>query len=290
MSFFRKSIGNRHSRPNRGSRESNSNIPPPAQPSSEAAPEYVPIHERQINPQKDSILYNGTIPAEIRDQIFFYSVQEYSKTDDASIWPLDTKYTRPGYTSARKLNISLLLTCRRTYLETKHLPALKKEHVFTHGSATAPPHQSQHAHAPFGYHIEVSYFSQFAPWQLALVKQMHLFTQMFWLEQTFPVFCQQDFMRGIQALKITIRRGDWWWNERNRPLVISPHRQTVQHHFCVGQMHEDIAQQQRGGVTPWLSLRFVIGVISVRIVGAIIRITVTLRARLMKRSALRGRA
>ncbi|KAN0096121.1 hypothetical protein V8E51_014926 [Hyaloscypha variabilis] len=245
MSLFRN-IGSRRSR-------RVADMPPvDPVPDPEPQPQPLPPHERQleVNPQKDSLFYDGTIPAEIRDQIFFYSVQEFLKTDEASIWPINTRYTRPGYSSNRKVDISLLLTCRRIYLETCHLPALKREHVFFHGSSTAPQHQSQHTNN-FGYDSEVEYFRQLQPWQLALVKEIHLFTQMFWLEHTFVDFCQQDFMRNIERLKLTIRRGDWWWNERNHPLVIAPHRDTAQHHFCVAQMHQDIAVQGRGGVTPF---------------------------------------
>ena len=55
-------------------------------------PAVTPMHERQleVDPQKDSLFYNGTIPAEIREQIFFHSVQEYLQTDESSIWPLNS--------------------------------------------------------------------------------------------------------------------------------------------------------------------------------------------------------
>jgi len=59
---------------------------------------------------------------------------------------------------------------------------------------------------------------------MALVKEVHLFTQLYWLEGSFPHLCGQQFMQGIEKLKITIRRGDWWWNERNAPLGINPQR------------------------------------------------------------------
>jgi hypothetical protein len=234
-------------------RASNSRPPPPIDSTPDPPLQRPPLHERQlqVNPQKDSLLYNGTIPAELRDLIFFHSIQEYSQTDDSSIWHRDTKYTRPGYTSKRKINISLLLTCRRIYLETYHLPALKKEHVFWHSQITGPPHQRHHAVKPFGYDTEVEYFAKFQPWQLSLVKEIHLFMQMFWLEQAFLDFCKQDFMRGVELLKFTIRRGDWWWYESNHPLVISPYFATVKHDYCLALLHKDIEEQQRGYVMPW---------------------------------------
>jgi hypothetical protein len=61
-------------------------------------------------------------------------------------------------------------------------------------------------------------------WQLKLVKEVHLFTQMYWLEGQFLVFCNQPYLSQVEKLKLTIRRGDWWWNERNAPLYIHPKR------------------------------------------------------------------
>lgn len=248
-------MGSRHSRRNGGGRADDVDLLPlSTETDSGPSLQNLPIHELQlqVDPQKASPLYNGKVPPEIRDHIFLYCLQEEPKTDEASVWALDTLYTRPGYSGTRKVDISLLLTCRRIYLETYHLPARTKEHVFFHSSPTTPPHQSNHTN-PFGYRIEHDHFTNLQPWQLALVKEIHLFTQMFWLEQTFPVMCRQDFMRGIEKVKITIRRGDWWWNESNHPLIINPYRQTVQHYFCLGEMQQDIAVQERGGTVPWLN-------------------------------------
>jgi hypothetical protein len=240
MSFH----GNMFTRHHQEARARRSRTPrPPAQ--------HLPLFERQlqVNPQKDSILFNGIIPAEVRDQIFFYAVYE---REDASPWPLNTKYTRPGYTSDPEICISLLQTCRRIYLETYHLPIFKKEFVFWHGASTGPLYQSLYEIEAYSFDTELELFDKLQPWQRPLVKEIHLFTQMFWLEQTFPEFCQHDIFAGIETLKITIRRSDWWWNERNHPLVINPHRETVQADPCIAEMHRDIAVQQRGGAVPWL--------------------------------------
>ena len=212
----------------------------------------LPIHDRQlyVDPQKNSPLYDGTIPAEIRDRIFFYAVQEFFKTNSSSIWPLDTKYTRPGYTGLRKVDISLLLTCRRVYLETYHLPVLAKEHYFFYDPGTGPDFHGHNGPQLLDYESERDYFVKLQPWQLSLVKEIHFFTQMFWLELKFPMKCRQGFMRGIEKLRITIRKTDWWWNERNHPLVINPYRDTAQFQSSIGQMHKDIAAQVRGDLFP----------------------------------------
>lgn len=42
-------------------------------------------------------------------------------------------------------------------------------------------------------------------------------------------------LRGIERLKITLRRGDWWSVENNAPLAITPHRSSAD----VGRMKAD---------------------------------------------------
>ena len=54
-------------------------------------------------------------------------------------------------------------------------------------------------------------------------------------------------MQGIQKLKITVRRGDWWWNERNAPLAINPKRGNGD----AAQMHRDWDLERRGQINPW---------------------------------------
>ena len=205
-----------------------------------------PIHARPmvVNPQSASPLYNGAIPPEIRDHIFQYSMSEYTKEDAESKYPESTDYTRPGYTGCRAVAISLLLTCRRVYLETYHLPARNKEHVFWHGRG--PAHQKRYASVPGGE--EQVYFGRLKSWQLELVKEIHLFTQLFWLErESFFRLTEEDFMQGIEKVKVTIRRGDWWFNERNTPLGISPQRSDGN----AVHMQRDWEAEKRGLAIPW---------------------------------------
>lgn len=54
-------------------------------------------------------------------------------------------------------------------------------------------------------------------------------------------------MQGIEKLKITIRRGDWWWNERNARLGINPQRGNGDE----AQMHRDWNAEKRGQVIAW---------------------------------------
>ena len=68
---------------------------------------------------------------------------------------------------------------------------------------------------------------------------------MFWLEQTFPLLCSshQPFLPSIQKLKLTLRRSDWWYNERNAPLSISPYRNNSEN---ANSMLQDMSTSSRG--------------------------------------------
>ncbi|KAJ7709603.1 hypothetical protein B0H17DRAFT_1028454 [Mycena rosella] len=202
------------------------------------------IHERiAVYPQSASPLYNGRIPPEIRNVLFEYILAEYTKTDAASVYP--QWLCRPGYTGARAINVAFLLTCRRVYLETYHLPAASKGHVFWHAPTTGPfGAQFPDIH---GFAHEQDYFARFQPWQLALVKEVHLFTQMYWLEQSFPELCESNVLPdGLERLRITLRAGDWWWCEQNYPFFLNPHRDGY-----LEEMNEDIAQEERGQTVEW---------------------------------------
>lgn len=208
------------------------------------AQEYVPIHEQQlpVNPQKASPLYNGRIPPEIRDTIFSFALTE----DTISPFEPNTLYARPGYTGKKKVNTALLQTCRRVFLETYHLPAFNKEHVFFHAHDTGPYHAYYDDRFSFAQETEL-FVDSMQPWQLESVKAIHLFTQSFWLEQVFPQLCKEKFMQGIEKVKMTVRRCDWWWNERNHPLAINAPRGNGD----TQQMTQDILTAKAGGVVPW---------------------------------------
>jgi hypothetical protein len=206
-----------------------------------------PIHQRglQVNPQSGCPFYSDFFPQEIRDYIFQRAVEEETSTNHLDAYP--EKYSRPHYKAKKRVDISLLLTCRRIYLETYHLPVSAKEHVFWHAPETGPNYPNLH-HDRFVHEIEDQYFTRrLQPWQLQLVKEVHLFTQMFWLEQAFNALCKEDYMQGIEKLKITIRRTDWWWNERNVNLYIDPRRRSTNPH----QMRQDMAREREGSFVPW---------------------------------------
>jgi len=190
-----------------------------------------------INPQSSSPLYNGRIPPEIRDLIFAYALAEHvvpvhmnpfvkdpfinfiphfarrkMPFDITSnrVFETNTDYARPGYSGLKKVSTALLRTCRRAYLESHHLPPVTKEHVFWHN--TGPPNLQ--------FPDEESYFRRFTKSQLQDVKEVHMFVQQYWLEHSLIRACELEVMQGIEKLKLSIRRCDWWYNQRNAPLKL----------------------------------------------------------------------
>ncbi|KAJ8060356.1 hypothetical protein OCU04_010686 [Sclerotinia nivalis] len=199
----------------------------------------VAIHLKPTTPRLQilSPFYSGIIPAEVRFLIFSY-VLTPTPIPDAQYYP-NTNYTRPGFTCRTKLHVSLLRTCRRIYLETYHLPPTSISHVFWH--ERYPPSRTPNT--------EHRYFSRLPDYQLALVKSIHLHTQLYWLQDSFPGLTFQPFLQNITSLKITIRRGDWWWNERNEPLAINPCRGDAD----IFQMRQEMERSRRGETSNWLA-------------------------------------
>ena len=48
---------------------------------------------------------------------------------------------------------------------------------------------------------------------------MHFFTQLFWLEKTFPMICKLSLVKA-KHIKVTVRHTDWWYWESNAPLAM----------------------------------------------------------------------
>ncbi|KAJ7247788.1 hypothetical protein C8J57DRAFT_1140069, partial [Mycena rebaudengoi] len=208
---------------------------------------HLPIHERPVavDPQRASPLFNGIIPPEIRNTLFAFILAEYTPSDPSLAYPPSVR--RPGQTGPRTINVAFLRTCRRIYLETYHLPPQLATHVFWHAPHTGPEGLSDRFPNIHGHELEAHYFACLALWQIPLVTEVKLFTQMFWLDESFAGLCASGVLpRSIERLKITLRSGDWWWCERNHPFMVNPHRGGYLTEYI-----EDVAREERGEVIPF---------------------------------------
>lgn len=175
------------------------------------------ITSRQyINPQAASPFFT-IIPAEIRIQIFEYALLGYP--DSTKPYSQHSFWYRPGYTHARGIATSLLLTCRRVYLETDLLPLQLNEHVvWGVERSRIPPNTTCYL---LNNRLKTS--------QKSAIQYVHLFVQQFWLEDwkdqwlTFSKSWPDGFPK---RLRITIRHTDWWYNllGENSPLALDPKR------------------------------------------------------------------
>jgi hypothetical protein len=189
-----------------------------------------------------SPLLNGTLPPEIRTKIFDYALEVYISSE----YPINTPYTRPNNTGKLAVTTALLQTCRLVYLETYHIPLLKMTHIFYHGSARGPNPTNYPEFHSFDH--EIAYFSKLQPWQQPIVQKVHLYTQMFWLEhhQCFFELCKKPFMQSVRSLKISIRRGDWWYNESNEALRLNPFRSHSDYRIMTRDMNATKAEKLLG--------------------------------------------
>ncbi|KAJ7054386.1 hypothetical protein C8F01DRAFT_946057, partial [Mycena amicta] len=159
--------------------------------------------------QLQSPLFN-ILYAELRNLIFIYALTEYE--DRTRTLSKHTRYYRPGWDFAAKLSASLLLTCRRVYVETHLAPVALNEHVFwiDAGRLKLPS-------GSFSGHY-ASYFDKMTPSQRKAVERVRMFTELSWLEDrrapneqdTQPSYC----------LTITIRHTDWRNWQRKQTLEL----------------------------------------------------------------------
>jgi hypothetical protein len=147
------------------------------------------------------------IPAELRNVIFPLALLRYDLEPYTADSETESYYTRPGYMHYKRIDTSLLATCRRIYIETHLIPLRINEHVFW--CFRGPPNS---------YSDPRSYFKRMKVDQQRAAVRAHFFTQMYWLEGSFPLMCDSQVMRYLTHIKITVRQTDWWFWENNHRL------------------------------------------------------------------------
>lgn len=177
-----------------------------------------PENLSQCNPQPQSPLFS-TLPAEIRNQIFSLALTPHE--DLTNPYPEHDFCYRPGHRARRILSTTLLLTCRRIWLEANHLPMEQTVHPFWFDSGRRPPWVKGNEHARIDRLV-----SAMTPTQLKHGTHLQFFAQMYWLERRSLVRLLADpsyqpLVKNMRSLTITIRYSDWWNWESNEPLRIS---------------------------------------------------------------------
>ncbi|KAF2026154.1 hypothetical protein EK21DRAFT_116049 [Setomelanomma holmii] len=159
------------------------------------------------NFQEQSPLF-GVLPGEIRNEIFAYALMQYE--DDASAYPEDSYWYRPGFAAPRKANSALLQTCKAAYAEGQKVFLRDLEWAFWFDRG--PDGRS-------GNSACIRFFRNLTPSAVQALQRVRFFTQLYWLESGSNLrllFSMPNFRPT--ELTITIRYSDWWFWENNTPL------------------------------------------------------------------------
>ncbi|KAI0465778.1 hypothetical protein F4859DRAFT_345020 [Xylaria cf. heliscus] len=142
---------------------------------------------------------------------------------------------------------ALLLTCRQVYIETCTLPLLQSEQRFYchRGPLGRALDEGDRSNVE---EFVADWLSNPAPGsgmkQKDLVRSVRLFTQQFWLEDTFLQLVNAPaWFVNLEHLQITLRRGDWWEWEREDTLRINPFRGNCGHAHTVDLMRRDMTTE-----------------------------------------------
>jgi hypothetical protein len=170
--------------------------------------------------QDQSVLCS--LPAEIRNNIFALALT--AEDDVSQPYRDDSKYYRPGYRYRRKVDLSLLRTCRQIYREARLLPISMNEHLFwlfngpIKGTSITDRNTAR---------WDVWYDSLTQDQQLA-VQRVHIFTQQYFLENLVAI-SGGGLPHRTACLHLTFRHSDWWsWESppaSSDKLGICPWRQ-----------------------------------------------------------------
>ncbi|KAJ7098328.1 hypothetical protein C8R44DRAFT_553423, partial [Mycena epipterygia] len=156
------------------------------------------------NRQLQSPLF-GSLCAEVRNMVFKHALVE---CDDLSRpYSKHGYYYRPDFKYAGKITTSLLLTCRLVYLETRLLSCTVNDHIFW--QCGAPPGRLVSNHGV--------YFARMSSEQRALVRRVHFFAQLPWLETRTAADAWPAGL-ALRKLAITVRHTDWRYWEDNSGL------------------------------------------------------------------------
>ena len=163
--------------------------------------------------QSQSPLFT-TIPAEVREHIFYYALADYE--DTANLYDQETCYRRPEYLAPRRSDTALLRTCQRVYQEAWFRPWTSTEHTLWLTAddrcpqrVTTPEKLQSSLNLLYKHHgdTDIDHVRIFP--QLYMLENGHKLGQILMLEHFHP-----------RCMTITIRHTDTWFWESDEPLHI----------------------------------------------------------------------
>lgn len=90
----------------------------------------------KCDPQLESPFFK--LPAELRSAVFEFACLPYDDENDRYDGHSCHRWRRPGHEARHLTSTSLLLTCRRAWLEANHLPFRLGDHSFWFGGGRRP--------------------------------------------------------------------------------------------------------------------------------------------------------
>ena len=195
---------------------SNEQLPPPRR-------SLAPKLGNKAHAQAQSALFTA-VPPEIRNRIFSIALTAYD--DKSKPYQRQNWFYRPGWHAHPKISTTLLLTCKRVYLECHLLPlAINSHTLWASAERGPPPHYFASANKkrlPSGRGRQLGnwnasenfrgFFNKLTAEQRGAVGQLHFFFQQSNLEAVkFSPPLDPDSSRPIAAkkLKVTMRHQDW---------------------------------------------------------------------------------
>ncbi|KAK2050190.1 hypothetical protein LZ31DRAFT_590090 [Colletotrichum somersetense] len=160
-----------------------------------------------FDPQPESPLFS-VLPGEVRNQIFELALIQHD--DEASAYPKDSYWYRPGFRGPRRSSSSLLRTCKLAYSECKQVFLREQEFAFWFDRGPEGRTGSDSCEL---------FFLGLTEEQSRDLRRVRFFTQMFWLEggDNLAFLFSMPLFRP-ESLTVTVRYSDWWHWEMDAPL------------------------------------------------------------------------
>ncbi len=166
--------------------------------------------DKNYNPQPLCPLFSR-IPNEIRNKIFAHALTEYA--DKTKPYSRRSAFYRPGYEFHKLISTTLLLTCRRIYLEAHLVPLAINEHVFW--CTQSPTGRWNSAQAS-------TYFQRLTHAQRQSVATVHLFGTRYWNGKSWRHDFAQLVYTWLKKLVLTLRHEHWAFFHRGQNYGFDP--------------------------------------------------------------------